>query len=395
MQTIIEELKQLPIEKRKIEIVERKGLGHPDYICDAIAENISRELSKKYLKKTGMILHHNIDKALLAAGEAKIKFGGGEVLKPMKFVVGDRATYFIGKEKIDVDKIVEKAVKGWIKKNLRFVNPEKHLIVQNELKRVSVALASIFKTKKKILGANDTSAAVGYAPLTQTEKIVYETERFLNSKRFKKRFPETGEDVKVMGYRAGRKLNLTIAMAFVDRFIENEAKYFKVKEEVLEELKEFLKKFDLEISVNLNTLDKKGKGIEGVYLTVLGTSADSADSGEVGRGNRVNGVIPLNRPISNEAAAGKNAVSHVGKIYNLLSFEIADEIYCKIKGLEEVYVWLLSEIGRAVNNPKFVGVQFIAKKGVTIKYSQIKDIISRRLREFDPKKLLEKPLKIC
>lgn len=34
----------------------------------------------------------------------------------------------------------------------------------------------------------------------------------------------------------------------------------------------------------------------GMYLTVLGTLAEDADSGEVGLGNQVNGLIPMNRP---------------------------------------------------------------------------------------------------
>ena len=72
---------------------------------------------------------------------------------------------------------------------------------QVELKPGSAALTDIFKRKGEILGANDTSAAVGYAPLTPTENIVLETERFINSKSFKKKFPESGEDVKIMAFR--------------------------------------------------------------------------------------------------------------------------------------------------------------------------------------------------
>lgn len=43
---IVANLKQTPLEKQLIEIVERKGLGHPDYICDAVADRISTDLSK-------------------------------------------------------------------------------------------------------------------------------------------------------------------------------------------------------------------------------------------------------------------------------------------------------------------------------------------------------------
>ncbi|MEM7825801.1 MAG: methionine adenosyltransferase, partial [Candidatus Aenigmatarchaeota archaeon] len=315
---VIEELKQLPMDKQKIEIVERKGLGHPDYICDSIMNQISIELSKYYIKKFGSILHHNIDKALLAAGEVENKFGGGKIKKPMLLVIGDRATYFVDEKEVPVSEIAISTAKKWFKDNLRFVDPEEHVKYQVELKQVSSALASIFEKKEKILGANDTSATVGYAPLSKTEEIVLETERYLNPKKFKKDFPETGEDIKVMGIRKNNTLDLTIALAFVDKFIDCEETYFRRKKEVEENLNEYLNSnYNFErINININTLDEKGKGEAGLFLTVSGTCADGADSGQVGRGNRVNGVIPLKRPTSSEAAAGKNPVSHVGKIYN-------------------------------------------------------------------------------
>jgi S-adenosylmethionine synthetase len=95
-----------------------------------------------------------------------------------------------------------------------------------------------------------------------------------------------------------------------------------------------------------------------MYLSLLGTSAEDADSGQVGRGNRVNGVIPLNRPVSGEAAAGKNPVSHIGKIYAVLSHRIADQIYQQVGGVREAYVWLVGQIGRPINEP-WVAVQLI------------------------------------
>lgn len=115
-------------------------------------------------------------------------------------------------------------------------------------------------------------------------------------------------------------------------------------------------------------------------MTVLGTCADAADSGQVGRGNMINGVIPLNRPTSSEAAAGKNPVSHVGKIYNMLSFKISEEIYNKVSGLKEVYVWMLSQIGQPVDQPKIVAVQAMAEKTLDDGMKkEIEEIISSRL----------------
>ncbi|MEM2117596.1 MAG: methionine adenosyltransferase [Candidatus Bathyarchaeia archaeon] len=360
---IVEDLKQTPLEKQRIEIVERKGLGHPDYICDAVMDSISIRLSKEYLEKAGTILHHNVDKSLLVAGESEPKFGGGTVKQPMLFVFGDRATSEIGEVKIDINQIAIQTAKEWFKNNMRFIDPEKHVKYQVELKPGSIGLTDIFKRKGKVLGANDTSAAVGYAPMTKTEKIVKKTEQFLNSKEFKQRFPESGEDIKVMGFRNNNHLKLTIAMAFVDQFINSEEDYFEKKTKILEETRKFVTAntdFD-GITIELNTLDVQGRGLSGLYLTVLGTSADSGDSGQVGRGNRVNGLISLNRPFCSEAAAGKNPVSHVGKIYNVLTYKIAQHVYEEVPEVEEVYIWLLSKIGSPIDQPAVAAAQVIMK----------------------------------
>ncbi len=360
---IVEDLKQVPLEKQRVEIVERKGLGHPDYICDAVMDSISIRLSKEYLEKAGSILHHNVDKSLLVAGEAEPRFGGGIIKQPMLFVFGDRATSKFNGTKIDVEQIAIITAKEWFKKNMRFVDPEKHVKYQVELKPGSAGLVDIFKRKGKVLGANDTSAAVGYAPMTRTEKIVLKTEQFLNSKEFKNRFPESGEDVKVMGFRSNNILNLTISMGFVDQFINSEEEYFEQKTKILEEIEKFVNaNTDFEsINVQLNTLDVRGRGLGGLYLTVLGTSADSGDSGQVGRGNRVNGLISLNRPFCSEAAAGKNPVSHVGKIYNVLTFRIARHVYDEVPEVEEVYIWLLSKIGSPIDQPAVAAAQVVMK----------------------------------
>ncbi|MFZ2412320.1 MAG: methionine adenosyltransferase [Candidatus Methanoperedens sp.] len=359
----IEELGATPITERKVEVVERKGLGHPDYICDSIMNQVSVELCKEYMQRFGAIMHHNIDKGMLVAGEVKTKFGGGVILKPMRLIFGDRATFEVEGEFIDVNTIAIDAAKQWLRDNLRFVNADS-IHYQVELAKGSAELTDIFKRKDAILGANDTSAAVGYAPMTPTETLVFETERYLNSPEFKKRFPESGEDIKVMGLRNRDELHLTIADPLVDRYIESEREYFRKKDELLEEIKTYAaERTSLETYVYLNTLDRDGRGMGGIYLTVTGTSAEDADSGQVGRGNRVNGIIPLNRPVSSEAAAGKNPVSHVGKIYNVLSHRIANEIYTNVPDIKEVYVWLLSQIGEPIDQPKIAAAQVIMERG--------------------------------
>ncbi len=363
----VESLEKVPVEDQKVELVERKGVGHPDSICDAIMEDISVALCKEYTATFGQIVHHNIDKGLLVAGRTSPRIGGGVVDEPMRLVIGDRAIYEVGGKHVPVGEIAVRTATEWLKDNLRFVDPEEHVIFQNEIKEGSPELTDIFD--REVIGANDTSAAVGYAPLTETEKIVLNVERYLNSSEFKESYPESGEDIKVMGYRRDRELILTIAMAFVDRFVDSQEAYFLRKEEIREAAIDFVNRERLNfdnVVVDLNTLDDPDRGEDGMYLTVLGTSAEGADCGQVGRGNKVNGVIALNRPMSTEAAAGKNPISHVGKIYSLLTHRVADEIYKKAPGVREVYVWLCSQIGRPIDEPLIASAQLTLDKGVSL-----------------------------
>jgi len=381
----LEPIMSVPTFKKKFEIVERKGIGHPDTICDLVMNQISIELSKMYLKETGAIQHHNMDKSLLVAGQSENKFGGGKITKPMKLVIGDRATFEVKGRKLPVEDVAISTAKKWFDNNLRFVKDE-HVEYQLEVGTSSHELRSIFENPKSFV-ANDTSALVGYAPFTKTESSVLETEEYINSQNFKKEFPESGEDVKVMGFRKNNTLDLTIAMAFVDFHVDSENHYFKRKQDMLQSISEFHKKrgdFD-EVKITMNNLDSKNKGIEGLYLTVLGTSADNADSGEVGRGNMANRVISLTRPAGSEATAGKNPVSHIGKIYNALSFKIADEIQKDVPDLEEVLVWMYNVIGKPVKKPKAIIIQPVSDKKLDVSKfeSAIKEIVEQNLDKID------------
>lgn len=374
-----EPVRGVPTFKKRFEIVERKGIGHPDTICDLLMNQVSIELSKLYRKETGSVQHHNMDKGMLVAGQAENKFGGGKITKPMKLILGDRATSEINGKKIPVGNLAINTAKSWFKENLRFVKDE-NVEYQVEIGPTSSELQSVFDDPNSFV-ANDTSVLVGYAPFTDTEDTVLEIERFINSKNFKDEFPESGEDVKVMGFRNGNTMDVTVATAFVDRFVESENHYFKQKKEMQQKIEEFFGKKDtFKVNLNINCLDKKNKGLDGLYLTVLGTSADSADSGEVGRGNMPNGVISPSRPAGAEATAGKNPVSHIGKIYNALSFKIADEIHREINEIEEVFVWMYNVIGRPVKEPKAVVVQPIVEYHFN-KESQekIEEIVQRNL----------------
>jgi len=365
----IETYKGTAVTEHRVEIVERKGRGHPDFMCDSIMEAVSIALCREYTKTFGTILHHNIDKGLLAAGKTVKTFGGGRLTKRMELTIGDRATFSaLGKE-IPVVEIVINAAKRWLKGNLRFVDPQKHFTYRVVLAPGSEELTDIFARPGKTMAANDTSAAVGYYPLSPTEEVVLELERYLNSTTFKTTYPETGEDIKVMGLRRRDALDLTVAMPLIARYVHSEKDYFERKERVQRDMLKFLSKYDgfRKIGVHLNTLDEKGRGLGGIYLTLLGTSAEDADSGQVGRGNRVNGLISMNRPMGTEAAAGKNPVSHVGKIYNVLAHEIARMVYEEVDGIKEVYILLLSRIGTPIDNPQMASAQVLTEGKLKVK----------------------------
>lgn len=383
---VLEPSATVPVSRREVEYVERKGLGHPDSICDAVMDAISVELCQEYLRTCGRVLHHNLDKSLLVAGQTSPRLGGGSVQVPMRLVVGDRASSVVNGRQIPVGEIVEATAQRWFREHLRYVDPRQHLVLQNEIRPGSPELVDIFARAK--LTANDTSAAVGFAPLSETERLVLAAERFLNSPEFKQRHPETGEDIKVMGIRRGRALHLTVAVAFVDRFFPSAAAYFERKAEIeqtlLQTLRPQLRELD-QLGVSLNTLDDPLRGAGGMYLTVLGTSAEGADGGEVGRGNRVNGLISFNRPMTMEAAAGKNPVSHVGKIYNVLSHHLAQRIHSSVAGIEEVYVWLCSQIGRALDDPWSVSIELHLRPGVSLSDldQPIRELVQRELEQID------------
>jgi methionine adenosyltransferase (EC 2.5.1.6) len=355
------------IDSLDVELVERKGVGHPDYIADSASEEASRKLSLYYLKNYGVILHHNLDKTLLVGGQAAPKFKGGEVLHPIYIVVSGRATTEVktehGTESIPVGTIIIESVKEWIKDHFRYLDPEKHVVVDYKIGKGSTDLVGIFEASKKVPLSNDTSFGVGFAPYSKLENLVFNTERLLNSKEIKAKIPEIGEDIKVMGLRKGNRIELTVAMAVISQLVEDINQYINVKEETKNQILDLAAKLvpNYDVKVNINTGDKIDRGI--VYLTVTGTSAEHGDDGMTGRGNRATGLITPMRPMSLEATAGKNPVNHVGKLYNIVANLIAQKVSQEVKGVKSVQVEVLGQIGRPIDDPLIANVQVMTEDG--------------------------------
>ncbi len=355
---IVERVNLIPVEKQKIEIVERKGLGHPDSLCDGIAEAVSVALSREYEKTTGTILHHNTDKTLLIAGRSRPRYGGGEVISPIHIIVAGRATKKFDGTEIPVDTIAIKNTKEYLRKNIRNLNVEDEVVIDCRLGEGSSDLIEICRLKSEIPDANDTSFGVAHAPLSETERCVLEVERRAMLE-YRSKEKALGEDMKVMGLRERDKIKLTVADAFVSRYIEDYDHYISIKDS----FKEFAEgvaqeKTERDVEVTVNVADTPGS----VYITVTGTSAEMGDDGCSGRGNRCNGLITPNRPISMEATCGKNPINHTGKIYNLLANMIANEVADKFEEIEEVYVKILSDIGKRIDDPRIANAQIVLKE---------------------------------
>jgi S-adenosylmethionine synthetase len=191
-----------------------------------------------------------------------------------------------------------------------------------------------------------------------------ETERRLNEESAVDN-PVVGSDVKVMGKRAEDTIDLTVAVAMIDAYLPDLDAYV----DAVEAVREFVtgvahEHTDRTVNVDVNTADDLDAG--SIYRTVTGTSAEQGDDGSVGRGNRANGLITPNRSMSMEASSGKNPVNHIGKIYNLLSNDIARDVVDEVGGIRDLRIRLLSQIGRPIDEPHVADVRAITEDVVDL-----------------------------
>jgi S-adenosylmethionine synthetase len=374
----VEELANDPIEQQGIEFVERKGIGHPDSIADGLAESVSRALCKMYTKRYGRILHHNTDEVEVVGGQSAPKFGGGVILEPIYILLVGRATTQVNGERLPYRTCALKAAYSYLESVCKHLDVEWDVTLDCRIGQGSVDLTGLYETRRLL--ANDTSFGVGFAPLSETERITLETEKFINGKLCKS-MPELGEDVKVMACRKGDDIDLTIAVALVDSEVKDKSHYKSSIRDATSKIHDFAQKFtERNLKVFVNTADDYANNI--YYLTVSGLSMENGDDGSVGRGNRANGLITPMRPMSMEASAGKNPVTHVGKLYNILANQVAGDIYKMGRGdIVEVHTRILSQIGHPIDMPQAASAKVIYADNVNQKkyVSEICSIYDERL----------------
>jgi methionine adenosyltransferase (EC 2.5.1.6) len=311
----------------------------------------------------------------VVGGETIPAFNGGKVIKPIYILVVGRATKHFNGIDIPTDTIALRAARDHLRETLPHLDLDAHAVVDVRMGVGSTDLRDVFTLlwDRRIPRSNDTSFGVGHAPFSETETIVKSLSDYMDT-QLRRDYPVFGPDVKIMGLRNRDTITLTIACAMIDRYCDGIREYIDLKELLAEEaLKVARKHTRRKVNVFVNTADNVDRG--SVYITVTGSSAEMGDDGSVGRGNRCNGLITPNRPMSMEATSGKNPINHIGKIYNLLSTEVARECVEKVDGIEEIYLRFLSQIGKPIDYPLVASAQVLPKRGVQV------DRVNREVEE--------------
>ncbi|MCK4295283.1 MAG: hypothetical protein KAX28_01335 [Candidatus Marinimicrobia bacterium] len=317
------------------EIVERKGIGHPDTLADGIAESISIEYSKYCLKEFGAILHHNFDKTLIVGGHFQPYKNDLIIMKsPIKIILNGRISTMFANKDIDFKKIQENAVKKYLKNIIPDFNANKYLKFHHFTSDFSKydkwfhprSLNDLPELKNKT--SSDTTITVGYWPPTPTEKIVLELEKYLNTPK-KRRYKYLGVDIKVLAYRIKNAINISISIPFIRKFIPSKDFYESKVEELRDELLNFStdlthNQFNLKLFVNPSSSNPFKEKRQ--YILYIGTCIEHGEEGAVGRGNSPMGLISSNRPHAMEAPYGKNPVYHSGKVYSYFTRKLAKTI---------------------------------------------------------------------
>ena len=227
---------------------------------------------------------------------------------------------------------------------------------------------------------NDTSTTVSYYPMSKLEKTVLNIEQLLNSDNYKKLKPWVGNDIKVMGIRKERKVEITSCVPLISKYVKDiedyKEKLSEVKKDIENEIKKQFKNCD--IMIYLNTRDDYENN--DLYMTLTGSAVESGDEGAVGRGNRSRGVIPFSRNFSMEAACGKNPVYHTGKLFTAIGDIISQKIYEKYKVENTVYC--TSKMGDSISNPWNISVE-LNKKLSKEQLDDINDMINEIIEKHE------------
>lgn len=377
---------------KHLEVVERKGIGHPDTVADQLAEITSIAFTKYCLEEFGYPLAHNVDKIGLMGGKSYIDYEVGRLEKPIRVLLNGRLTRDFAGREIPVLDIVLQAMKTQLGKAL----PE--LDVDTQVRFIDESTDySKYSYKFHPRGvedvpelqdayASDTVAVVSTYPNTPTENITLALEGFFYDRDGKPRFSDIGQDIKVMVRRIGRDYKITLAVPFFAKDIKNESAYWSRKDDIEKQLFMFARELLSEansVQLFVNTQDnfrhKRNEPLpaRALYLVTTGGALDFGEEGFVGRGNNRHGIIPSMRPYTMEAPYGKNPKYHAGKVLAVVADNIAVEIGERFEC--ETEVWIMPNNSDPLLKPSFV----VVNTSEIIDRKEIEDIAHNVLSRSD------------
>lgn len=345
------------------EVVERKGIGHPDTLADALAERMSIAYARHTRARFGAVLHHNLDKLYLRGGHSRTGLGLFEMTEPVVLVVGGRVSSAFAGEEIDYRTMFAEVARDYFATVLPTFENRKWLQIEHMTTSRS-RFASWFRPEGlddlpelRHPTASDTVAVTAWWPNTPTEHLTLQIERHLNQEACGPRHPHLGQDIKVMAYRRGRGITLTLNVPVVPSAAPTAEAYDNIIRELGVELLDVANACvggAYEIELRLNTQSVHPFRPKRHYLLGTGTCLELGEEGFVGRGNGASGLISIYRPKSVEVPFGKNPTYHSGKVYTLYADEIARQIH-HVHGIAAT-VTIVAANGESLREPAGVSV---------------------------------------
>jgi len=325
-------------EGRSIEIVERKGIGHPDTLADKLAEELSRVYSIYCLKNFNCILHHNIDKLYIGGGLFVMKKNKITKINPIRVELNGRVSNTMNGKKIDLEKLFVPVIKEYLSTVIPRLNPETDLNIIINCTQYSKR--EFWYTPRNIndvpdsgkLFAADTALCVNHSTKTFCERLTFELEQSFwnyNEKGYASpKFSKIGQDIKVMVSRIHNDIVATVCMpVYKDVYSTHEEynniiKFHEARLTKIANHMNFDKKYNINIEIN-----RLPDGAYRNYSLVVGSCIECGEEGIVGRGNNSQGLISSFREHTVEAPCGKNPRYHTGRIVNFLANNATSRIF--------------------------------------------------------------------
>jgi S-adenosylmethionine synthetase len=360
--------------KPTIETVEKKGIGHPDVLADAVAEEVSLTVSNYFLKKYGFIPRYNTDQVSINGGIVDFGFGSGKVVKKATITIVGNMPYLDRNDHDDIFPLAENSIFSYLSQILSLDSRDLFQI-NWQTKTYSLKNGTFFdggasKSHKSAL-AEDTVVACGFHPYSELEHLTIDINDKLQ--QLSSDLP-IGSDTKIMSLASGTRgsIEFIVSIGFKALEIRDYDEYELIKEKVRAKLDAFIKDRTgglKPISVRINAADSRSDR-KGYYL--FSGSASEHDKGQSGKGNRLSGINSTSRRNSFETVFGKNPVYHTGKLYNVLSFLAARRIADEIR--RNVEIIIISQLGNPIHLPKAIDIATKQKLSASQR-RQITDII--------------------